>query len=28
VRTLARGAGMVCGAWGYTYREYRRAVAR
>ncbi|RFA21363.1 hypothetical protein B7R25_07385 [Subtercola boreus] len=23
-RTLARGAGMVSGAWGYTYREYRR----
>ncbi|RFA11085.1 hypothetical protein B7R54_04430 [Subtercola boreus] len=24
VRTLARGAGMIAGAWGYTYREYRR----
>ena len=24
-RTLARGAGMLAGAWGYGYREYRRA---
>lgn len=24
-RTLARGAGMAAGAWGYVYREYRRA---
>lgn len=24
-RTLARGAGMVAGAWGYSYQEYRRA---
>jgi succinoglycan biosynthesis protein ExoM len=24
VRTLARGAGMVSGAWGYKYLEYRR----
>ncbi|PPF85682.1 glycosyl transferase family 2 [Subtercola sp. Z020] len=24
-RTLARGAGMVGGAWGYSYEEYRRA---
>lgn len=23
-RTLARGAGMAAGAWGYVYREYRR----
>ncbi|GGF13838.1 glycosyltransferase family 2 protein [Subtercola lobariae] len=23
-RTLARGAGMLSGAWGYGYREYRR----
>ncbi|MEF2977728.1 glycosyltransferase family 2 protein [Subtercola sp. YIM 133946] len=27
LRTLARGAGMVGGAWGYTYREYRRVEA-
>ncbi|WP_423262900.1 glycosyltransferase family 2 protein [Frondihabitans sp. 4ASC-45] len=25
VRTLARGAGMLGGAWGYRYQEYRRA---
>lgn len=25
VRTLARGAGMLAGAWGYSYQEYRRA---
>jgi len=24
VKTLARGAGMVSGAWGYKYLEYRR----
>ena len=24
-RTIARGAGMVGGAWGYTYLEYRRS---
>ncbi|WP_286346790.1 glycosyltransferase family 2 protein [Frondihabitans sucicola] len=24
VRTIARGAGMVSGAWGYAYQEYRR----
>lgn len=24
-RTLARGAGMIGGAWGYSYEEYRRA---
>jgi glycosyltransferase involved in cell wall biosynthesis len=26
-RTLARGLGMLAGAWGYTYQEYRRSVA-
>lgn len=24
LRTMARGAGMVLGAWGYAYKEYRR----
>jgi succinoglycan biosynthesis protein ExoM len=23
-RTMARGAGMLAGAWGYSYQEYRR----
>jgi hypothetical protein len=24
-RTIARGAGMVSGAWGFVYAEYKRA---
>lgn len=27
VRTMARGSGMVLGAWGYSYAEYRRRAA-
>jgi succinoglycan biosynthesis protein ExoM len=28
IRTLARGSGMLTGAWGYRYQEYKRAPTR